>query len=173
LFTQNDSQRCGNCGWRGHVYTCVPREQDESAGTPAMPGEAVCANHPDKAAVAVCAGSGDYICPLCRVKVAGADYSVQYIDRVDGEARDKILPFTLSRPDRAPKLMTVFSMLMPPFCPFFLIISIINVIKTRTLIQENALFRKVAGIGSPIFWLQMNIVVFAAIAYLAYLAFMP
>lgn len=170
LLNAGPEYRCGDCDWRGLVYTCAPEVPDASPGEPAAPGEAVCANHPGKKAVAVCAGSGDYICSLCRVKLMGADYSVQYIDRAKPKFLDRFFPSTLPRPDRVPAMMLLVSLLLPLFAPVFFVISGVALYRTVVLGRENKLFRRFAERKRAWAYWALNLVLLGGLGVLIYMA---
>jgi len=116
LFMENSGPTiCPRCGWRGEAYIMrALREKVESANDAAM-NQAVCAFHPTKQAMAVCAGSGDYICSLCAVEMDGEVYSAGYLSRGGKKKLTKTFSRRLNRPDRE---MTVYLLLTLIF--FFL-----------------------------------------------------
>ena len=68
---QGGRSRCPLCGWQGEAYLFRPLAVKVERAKEALPEDAVCAHHPTKQAVEVCAGTGDYICSLCAVKLEG------------------------------------------------------------------------------------------------------
>ena len=72
--------RCPICKWVGDVYLFTPKVLDIEPAKLALPDDAACLHHPRKKAVAVCAGTGDYICSLCAVELNGQTYSANYLE---------------------------------------------------------------------------------------------
>lgn len=134
---------CQACGFRGVVFDCHPRLDDIAPAEPALPEDPVCANHPGKKAVAICAGTGDYICSLCRVELGGQSYSVQYLDRGGAAMARHMLSPSLERPDRVVFLMFVMCLLLGIFSPVYLVVSSIFVYKAIRQRREGGLFRAV------------------------------
>src|SRR5262245_48239980 len=62
---------CPACQWTGQAYLFQPVATRVDLAETALPDDAVCAHHPGKRAVAVCAGTGDFICALCAIDVGG------------------------------------------------------------------------------------------------------
>lgn len=90
---------CGLCGARGQHFAFDPVRAVERAET-ALPDEAACAHHPHKRAVAICAGSGDFVCALCRVEMDGRAYSIPYLESGGQPIANAAFEPTLRRPDR-------------------------------------------------------------------------
>lgn len=97
--TEDGAVSC-RCGWAGTVQHFQPVRRPVEQARAALGEEAVCAHHPDKQAVAICEGTGDYICALCAVRLGERTYSVQHINRVGAEGLGDQLTRTLPRPDR-------------------------------------------------------------------------
>lgn len=106
---------------------------------------AICATHPTKRAIATCAGSGDYICSLCRVRIDGKDYSVHYVDRAVNDKKSPLVINTLNRPDRMVRNMLILSVFLFPLSLVFFVISFLNVNKVNQLRVENPLFAEVVS----------------------------
>lgn len=138
-----DFARCRSCGWRGVVYDCHPRVNDLTPAEAAGLLDAACAHHPGKKAIAVCAGSGDYICSLCRVEMDGRDYSVQYLDREGQSLAARAFAPLLPRPDRLVCLMLVLSLIVPMFLPVGAIAATVFLYRHLRLPRENDLYRAV------------------------------
>ena len=65
-----------------------------------------CANHPGRSAVALCAGTGNYVCALCAARLGGEVYSVQFLDSPTGRPLfPQRFPGRLRRPDRLDRLL--------------------------------------------------------------------
>ena len=125
------------------VYLCHPRNDDGVAETARME-DAVCANHPTKKAVTVCAGSGDYICALCRVHIGGKDYSVQYLDHGGKPMADQLFAQRLPRPERLGLAMLLLNALSLLFLsPFFLVLATISLVKSLGLRKTNSVYEKI------------------------------
>jgi hypothetical protein len=90
---------CHNCSWDGHVLCFSPRSLDVNPAEAALPEDAVCTQHPAKRAVAVCAGTGDYICALCALQVEGETYSAHYVNTVGRDKLARAFDRKLQRPD--------------------------------------------------------------------------
>ena len=95
--------RCPYCKWSGRVYLFSPLVKQVDRQEEAMPSDATCAHHPTKQAEVICAGSGDYICALCKIEIDGIAYSAQYLDKVGRDKLKKAFDRYLERPDRSIK----------------------------------------------------------------------
>jgi hypothetical protein len=105
--------RCPNCSWSGEIYGFSPAPLDVRSAELALPNDATCIHHPTKKAVAVCAGTGDYICSLCAVQLDGETYSADYLSAAGKEKANKAFLRTLPRPDGRARLY-----LLLPFIPY-------------------------------------------------------
>lgn len=153
-----DGYRCQACGFTGVLYDCHPVKDDDGPAEPAQPEDPVCANHPTKKAVAICSGTGDYICSLCRVNIYGKDYSVQYLDG-DGKglAAEAFAQF-LPRPDRSVIIMLVLSFLVTGIAPICLVFSTMYLRRAFRLRKENELYGKIMSPVAPVLCWVLNIV---------------
>ena len=144
---------CRACGWRGAVLTLTPKPRPEptpEASRVADADDSRCIHHPNKPAVAVCTGTGSYICDLCRVELGGEPYSVQYLDGGGRAVVEERLSTRLPRPERligSLLLGSIFpytALAAPGFCVWgwFLLA------KARRLRRENPLYREVVGRGA-------------------------
>lgn len=144
--------RCAICNWVGEVYLFAPAEPVLEAPVEAMPEEATCAHHPGKRAVDVCAGTGDYICSLCAIEIAGRVYSAEYINRAGADLIGQHLQRTLPRPDRMVSLV-VLLMLVPCFwwVAWALVIwAAVLYVRMIRQYRTDALYQRVIGMGSLI-----------------------
>jgi len=89
----------------------MPAPQVIVSSIAAMPDDATCAHHPSKRASATCAGSGDYICPLCAVELNGQTFSAQYLESAGKQTAGKAFERYLDRPDRAASQAIILSFL--------------------------------------------------------------
>ena len=131
---------CGNCRrvlLRRDFRPPPPDDRPEEA----LPDMAVCAHHPAKRAVAVCAGTGDFICSLCRVDHNGKIYSLQYLDGGGRELPDLAFERYLDRPDRSAFGYLCASLL---FCPF-LLPAVYYGVRASRLARRDGLFADLAG----------------------------
>src|SRR5580658_2840979 len=71
---------CTRCNWTGEAYHFWRLPADVTSAEAALPEDAVCIHHPRKKAVAVCAGTGDYVCSLCAIELNGQTYSAEYLN---------------------------------------------------------------------------------------------
>ncbi|HEX4124596.1 MAG TPA: hypothetical protein VHY37_07700 [Tepidisphaeraceae bacterium] len=148
--------RCPRCGWHGEVYTFQPKTTAIESAEFALPDEATCLHHPTKKAVAVCAGSGDYVCALCAVELNGQIYSTSYLDGagkiVAGKAFDRVIP----RPDS--RIILYFLLCFVPYINAVVIVfsflwiphSIYLYRKLVRVRREDELLRRVVGKGRMI-----------------------
>ena len=161
---RGDGWRCTDCGWTGTMLQCHPILPDTGPAETARPEDAVCANHPGKRAVAVCAGTGDYICSLCRVKVGDKDFSVQYLDRQGPEMAKVLFTNRLPRWDRIIDICFGLFLVIFVAAPVFTVIATWALYKAQRERRTNPLYRELAGhIRVWIIWIAMAV---ATIAYL-------
>lgn len=118
--------RCQNCGrtYWGAAYD-RPEWRIERAQQATL-DDAACAHHPTKKAVAICRGTGSYICALCRVNLDGESYSVQYLNAGGKKLISESTRTALQRPDRMMLTLSVLSVipfyfLSPIMAPFILV----------------------------------------------------
>lgn len=145
LRRKGSAWECSNCGWKGEVFICHAKAPDNAPAEVAGPEDAVCANHPGKKAVAVCSGTGDYICSLCRVQIGDKSYSVQYLD---GQGKTQAgLDFSKSmrRWDRLVVFLCLCSVLILMLSPAFVAGMTWALYKSVRERSQNLLYRQVAG----------------------------
>lgn len=145
---EGDFWRCETCGFKGMVYAAHPSRDGDLPAEAASPEDAVCANHPGKKAVAVCAGTGDYICSLCRVTLKGRDYSVQYLDGGGRVLAEQAFSKFLPRPDRVVKLLLLASVLTGPLSFALFIVSGFFRNRAVRLRRENSVYRNAVSLTS-------------------------
>lgn len=155
--------RCDDCGWRGDVYQCHPLRPDTGPAETARPEDAVCANHPGKRAVAVCAGTGDYICSLCRVKVGDKDFSVQYLDRQGPEMAKALFATKLPRWDRIVELCAGLCLAFFIAAPVLVVVATWALYKGYRERRVNPLYRELAG--NVRVWILWFVMVGATVLY--------
>lgn len=133
---------CPHCGWKGRAYLFKPVRPPVVEAVEAIPEDATCAHHPAKRAVAVCEGTGNYICSLCLVELDGKKYSVQYVDSHGTKALGETFVRRLERPDYK---MAMFIVLLLTFiaAPVFAPFVFYYVYKMRKFRKENELFGKI------------------------------
>ncbi len=148
------STRCVKCSWRGEVHLFRPLHLLVHEGDAALPEDAQCVNHPRKRAVDVCAGTGDFICDLCRVEVNGQTYSATYVDRGGQVDLAKAFDRKLDRPDRAAAL-TLVLMVFPIWWAFAGILAVVMMMyalhKTRQayrLRREDPVYARLVSRGA-------------------------
>lgn len=140
-----------SCGWRGSVYFFDPIPPEVSQAEVALTDDAVCSNHPNKKAVAICAGTGDYICDLCRVDLKGETYSIQYLDAGGQEKVKEAYANTLPRPDRL--VITLLFLSVITFYGGIVLIPIALFYYPRIfkLRRNNPTFRRLVSRGRTMF----------------------
>ena len=120
----------------------------------AMSEDATCVYHPQKKAVTVCQGTGNFICALCAVEVRGKTYSVQYLESNAGKkAAEDIIIRHLPRPDRV--VNNIFVALFIPYAnavvfilfPLWAVYGYLQCGKMAKMRRENALYHDLVGKG--------------------------
>ena len=96
---QGDREVCSSCGWTGSVMLFRPVDLHVDEAEEALPEDAVCVHHPTKRAVAVCSGTGDYICSLCSIEVEGQTFSAAFLNTKGKKQTRKMFDRYLARPD--------------------------------------------------------------------------
>ncbi|MBX9653230.1 hypothetical protein K2Y11_06370 [bacterium] len=155
------------CGWRGSVYSFNPIPPEVNQAEVALSDDAVCSNHPSKKATAICAGTGDYICELCRVDLKGETYSIQYLDAGGQEKVMEAYSNTLPRPDRL--VITLLFLSVITFYGGIVLIPIAlfyypGIFKLR---RNNPVFRRLVSRGRALFVgfaLALFLLVYLAVA---------
>lgn len=136
----NEWNQC-RCGWKGRVYLFRPIKYDAAQPEQALPENAACAHHPDKKAVAVCEGSGNYICALCVVEIDGKTYSVQHVDAKGKASFGKSFDRTMKRPDYYIPAILLFFGLAPFLFPFLIILYL----RMRRQFNSDLLYARLIG----------------------------
>ena len=154
--------RCAACSWKGRVHRFdppPPRATDQPRT--ALPDDVVCANHPTKAATAVCAGTGSYICALCAIEIDGETYSADFLATNAAPSATSRFERELKRPDKSQLLVLLVGVfLLWGVSPLILITVVFQYTKHRRLVKENELYREVSS-G----WLfLLNIAVFSVLS---------
>jgi hypothetical protein len=143
--------RCSRCGWSGEVYSFSPRVLDTQPAAAAMPEDATCLHHPRKKAVAVCAGTGDYICSLCAVELNGQTYSAEYLNSAGKNLAGKAFERSLPRPDSQIYLYLLccfipyVNFIFLPFAFIWIPHAVLLYFKTLRLREENPILKRIIG----------------------------
>jgi hypothetical protein len=148
--------RCSRCQWVGDTYSFNPRvlEVQESVG--ALPEEATCIHHPRKKAVAVCAGTGDYVCALCAIELNGQTYSAEYLNTAGKTLALSAFDRTLPRPDSQIMLYLLccfipyVNVIFLAFAFIWLPHAVFLYLKLLRARRENEILRRVVGTGRVI-----------------------
>lgn len=149
------------CDYHGHVVNVErfhPIAPAVQAAELALPEDATCIYHPQKKAVAVCEGTGNFICALCAAEVKGKTYSVQFLESKAGKKQmEENLSRYLPRPDRvivnigvAIFIPYVNALVVLPF-PIWAAYGYYQCRQIAKFRRENALYGNVVGGGSVIF----------------------
>ena len=141
---------CPSCRWHGEAYLCNPVAVEIEAAKAVLPDDATCVHHPTKQAVAVCAGSGDYVCSLCAITLDGETYSAQYLNKVGKKKAEKAFERRLARPDREVSLCLLFCLFFTIAIPICLPLAIRSLVKMIRQRRTDPLYRQVVGTGSVI-----------------------
>ncbi|MDH5509731.1 MAG: hypothetical protein OEZ32_05175 [Nitrospinota bacterium] len=146
LFTDSSGPtECPSCGWQGQIHILnALREKTEIAGS-ATPDMAVCAVHPTKQAIAVCAGTGDYICSLCAVEVDGNIFGADYLSKAGRKTVAKSFARHLDRPDGAIGFWILLTIFIVFLGPLFIPLAIHSYTKAWKLRKNDAIFKRVCS----------------------------
>jgi hypothetical protein len=142
---------CPACRWRGEAYLFNPLPITVETAERALPQDATCLHHPTKKAVAVCAGTGDYICSLCAIELNGQVYSASYLSGAGKDKVGKSFERYLERPDSriAMFLMLCFvpvaNYVVIPTCFLWVPYSFYLYAKALRLRRTNPLYARVFG----------------------------
>ena len=144
---------CPRCSWLGDVYSFSPRLLEVEEAVAALPEDATCLHHPRKKAVAVCAGTGDYVCALCAIELNGQTFSAEYLNGAGKDMAGKAFDRTLPRPD-SQILLYMLLCFVPYVNIIFLAFAFIWIphavylyFKLFRLRRENEVLRRVVGRG--------------------------
>jgi len=142
---------CVNCNWHGNVELFFPLPLSVEQAEEALPDDAACAHHPDKRAVATCAGTGDYVCSLCTVDLDGETYSAQYLAASGKKISSKRFDRYLKRPDSEVQLFLLLcfvpgvNYLWWPASPIWIPMALFRIAKAFRLRKEDPLYAKVVS----------------------------
>lgn len=164
-----EEMRCPHCDLKTQTLLFRPLPLLVEHPTPAGPEDATCAHHPTNRAVAICAGTGDYICSLCHVALDGKSYSVQYLEGAGKPALTKSYTHYLPRPDTEIITMAVFTMLVSFLGVILIPLMMIRFFTVRKLRRDNPLYARLVGPGRMV-WLGIVTFGMGAIAALGVLA---
>ncbi len=167
----SDSQ-CPSCGWKGRARVFRPVTLQVDTAQDALPDDAVCAHHPGKRAVAICAGTGDYICTLCCLEIDGHTYSAQHLNTAGKDKMNKAFDRYLTRPDRTvvlymglclvPYVNVLWILAMPVWIP----LGYTKLVKANRMRHQDALFATIVS-KSRLIVLSLLLSAFAALMLLA------
>jgi len=136
---------CG-CGSQHRAMVFMPTPiKSEGRAQVAINDDVTCIHHPSKKAVAVCDGTGDYICSLCAVTVGNQTFSADYLSKHKQTSTLNAHNNTLPRPDRMVTLL-IFLGLLTGSCTFGIgilvcfVIAIAQYNKHRKLLKTNPLY---------------------------------
>jgi hypothetical protein len=142
---------CVRCNWIGEAYHFWRLPADVTSAEAALPEDAVCIHHPRKKAVAVCAGTGDYICSLCAIELNGQTFSAEYLSNAGRATLSRAFDRFLPRPDSY--VMTYFICYFIPYVDFALALfaflwlphCVILYRRALQMRKENEIFRRAMG----------------------------
>lgn len=134
---------CPGCGWHGDVYLLKALREKAQPAMEALSGQAVCAHHPTKQAVATCAGTGDYICSLCAVEMDGKIYSAEYLSRAGKAKLRKSFSRHMERPDRQAAVALLVGLIIFFLAPVTIPYAIHRYIKAIRQRKTDELYRRV------------------------------
>ncbi len=162
---------CTDCRWRGEVHLFAPPPLLVVKQSEAMPDDATCVHHPSKRAITTCAGSGDYICPLCLVEIDGQTFGAAYLATAGKAKASKAFERYLPRPD----IQIVWSIYLTLVLARFIVTPLITIpwgfvqfFKMLKLRREDSLYSRVVSRGRAI-WL--GILIFGLGAIVALIVF--
>jgi hypothetical protein len=136
---------CPRCRWKGSVWLFSPLAVQAEKAAQALPDDAVCAHHPGKQAVAICQGTGDYICSLCAVELNGQTFSAQYLNQAGKEKLSNAFARYLERPDRAILTYLALSLLCVFPAPLLIPLACRQYFKMRALRRKDPLYQRLVG----------------------------
>ncbi|MGC8560324.1 MAG: hypothetical protein ACP5O1_06550 [Phycisphaerae bacterium] len=143
--------------WKCPQHPNTPFVVDEFAPIPlqisqadaATEEHAVCAHHPEHRAIAICAGTGNYICALCTVEIDGNTYSVQFLDSPPGRSVvAQRFTSVLPRPDRIVWQMLACILILPITVPMLFLffiwvpIGLVNWFRVLRMRRRSTLYRR-------------------------------
>jgi hypothetical protein len=151
--------RCLSCGWRGEIYFFNPLPIQVEHSEQALAEDATCLHHPTKKAVAVCAGTGDYICALCAVELNGETFSAAYLNTTGKDQTSKASKAFARYLDRPDSL--IISLIVACFIPyvnfifaptsiFWIPYAFYLYAKALRMRRTDPIFRRVMGMGRVI-----------------------
>ncbi len=150
----NGTFHCDTCRLEVNAELFNPIAPAFASPELAMSDDATCVYHPQKKAVTVCQGTGNFICSLCAVEIKGKTYSVQYLENPAGKkVADDWITRYLPRPDRV-----VSNILVALFIPYADMVVIIlfplwalygyaQCAKIAKMRRENPLYHDLVGKG--------------------------
>jgi hypothetical protein len=141
---------CPRCRWKGAVWLFTPLTIQAEKAAQALPDDATCAHHPGKQAVAICQGTGDYICSLCAVELNGQTFSAQYLNQAGKEKFSKAFARYLDRPDRLTRTYLAASILCWPGAPLLVPLAFVQFFKILALRKKDPLYKRLVGSGHMI-----------------------
>jgi hypothetical protein len=169
---------CLHCRWRGEAYAFPARQLQVDQAEAALPEDAACAHHPRKRATSVCAGTGDYICPLCAVEIDGQTYGAAYLAAGGKAKAAQAFDRTLPRPDNYiyTYLICIFipyvNVIVIPFAFVWVPHAFVLYVRALRMRRENPLFARLMGRGRviaiPILLTLVSVLWLVGAAFLTY-----
>ena len=150
----NGTFHCDTCRMQVNAELFNPVTPVIQSPELAMSEDATCVYHPQKKAVTVCQGTGNFICALCAVEVKGKTYSVQYLESNAGKkAADEMISRYLPRPDRV--VNNILVALFIPYAgavvcilfPLWAVYGYLQCGKMAKMRRENVLYHDLVGKG--------------------------
>lgn len=146
--------RCDQCGAKIAVLDFDPPAMVVDEAQAAMPDDVPCAFHPNKKAVAICAGTGSYICALCVVPIGDKTYSTEFINAGGLAEIGKADAFerTLKRPDLASCTTSVLALVLSCMMigPVLLPFAIWYATRHFKLLKTSSLYAKASGTSGSV-----------------------
>lgn len=104
--------------------------------------------HPQWRAVGTCAGSGDYVCDLCKIDLDDKTYSAGYLSGAGNELLMKKYKNLVRRADREFALAAIISL---PFCTGFslFIVSVIYYFEMKRISKDGPVAERLVRKNSP------------------------
>ena len=133
---------CPKCRWTGEAHILKALREKAEPARDALSDQAVCAFHPTKQATTICEGTGDYICSLCAVEVAGKVYSAQYLGKAGKDTLDKTYARYLDRPDKQITIYLALSIFLLLPAPVLIPMAIYKFFAAIKLRKSDPMFNK-------------------------------
>jgi len=142
--------RCPWCRWTGQIFHFTPVPITIEHSEQAVGEDATCIHHPTKRATVICAGTGDYICPLCAIELDGKTYSAAYLQNVGKEKVTQVFDIYLERPDNYITMLLAVTFFLVLLAPITMSYSFYLFFKMRRLRKTNPRYAQLVGIGRTV-----------------------